>query len=151
VEITREQAIESLERWKRSGATVGLHFAARGGTAASTMLARVTEISSRIVFKNQSSVLCFGLFKARFSYGRVQMLLWPSREGLAEVHGLEIWLDSGHWLFICDVQGLEEKWLEMAGLALATKGPGGLLESEHALDSAFQRSPFTWLGNDENN
>jgi hypothetical protein len=139
MEISREQAIDSLERWKRNGTTVGLYFAARGGTAGSTMLARVTEVSSRVVFKNQSSVLCFGLFKAQFAHGPVQALLWPSRDGLAEVEGLHIWLESGHWLFVCDVHGLEEKWLEVAGLSLGTKSSGGSLESQHHFEPFFQQ------------
>lgn len=130
MEITRKQAIERLEEWKRTGTTLGLCFAARGGTAASTILARITQVSSRITFKNQWAVLHFGLYKALFERSRVQVLLWPSREGIVEVDGLHIWLESGHWLFICDPQGIEEKWLDMAGLTSKAKGPGGLLEGE---------------------
>lgn len=127
MEISRKEAMDSLKRWQQNGTTVGLHFAAHGGTAVPTMLARVAEVSSRIVVKNASSVLNFGVFKARFAYGPLEVLLSPSREGLAEIRGLHIWLESGHWLFICDVQGSEQRWLELAGLALEAKGPSGLL------------------------
>jgi hypothetical protein len=81
-------------------------------------------------------VLCFGLFKARFARDPLQLPLWPAREGLAEIDGLHITLESGHWLFVCDAQGLEEKWLEMTGLALRGKEPGGLLETRRPCNGA---------------
>lgn len=139
MEISREQALECLSRWKQRNTLVGLHFAARGGTAGSTMLARITEVGTRIVFKNESSVLRFALYKARFEFGPVQVLLRPSREGLAEIDGLHIWLESGHWLFVCDGQGVAQDWLESAGLAVAKKR-GRLLESQHESELAFQES-----------
>ena len=61
MEISWQQAIGLLNRWKQDGSAVGLHFAARVGTAGSTMLARIAEISSRIVFKNDSGSFQFGL------------------------------------------------------------------------------------------
>ena len=61
MEISREQAVECLNRWKDSNTVVGLYFAARGGTAGSTMLARIIEVGARIVFKNESTVLRYAL------------------------------------------------------------------------------------------
>jgi hypothetical protein len=137
MKISGEQAIECLNRWKQAGTVVGLHFAARGGTAGSTMLARITEVGARIVFKNESSVLRFALYKAHFEFGPVQVLLRPSREGLAQIDGLHIWLESGHWLFVCDGQGIAQDWLESSGLAAERKS-SGLLESQHDSELAFQ-------------
>lgn len=114
MEIPREKALKILRNWKESQTVVGLHFAARGGTAGSTMLARITEVSSRIIFRSDAAVHSFGLYKARFAFGEVQAMLQPSREGLAEIEGLHIWLESGHWLFICDGTKLNSEWLDSA-------------------------------------
>jgi hypothetical protein len=130
MEISRDQARKELERWKLNRTTLGLHFAGRGGTATSTMLAEITEVSSRIVLKNDSSVLEFSLYKARFESGPLTVLRIPLREGLARVDGLHVWLDSGHWLFICDLQGQGQKWLEFAAKALERNKPRGSLESQ---------------------
>jgi len=119
-----------LHRWKANQTTVGLYFAARGGTAASTMLARITGLGATIVFRNEAKVLRYGLHKARFEYGPVQVLLRPSREGMISVEGLHIWLESGHWLFVCDGERMGQDWLESGDLALAPKKPHGLLESQ---------------------
>jgi hypothetical protein len=115
MEVSRQQALELLKNWERTQTTLGLHFAARGGTAGSTMLARITEVSSRIIFRSDGAVLSFGLYKARFALGKVQAMLRPSREGLAEIEGLHIWLESGHWLFICDGTELGAEWLNFRG------------------------------------
>ena len=123
MEISREQALEHLNRWKLGQTTVGLYFAARGGTAGSTMLARITSVGASLVFRNESTVLRYALYKARFEYGPVQVLLQPSREGLVSISGLHIWLDSGHWLFVCDREGIGENWLQSAGLASKPKKP----------------------------
>lgn len=128
MEISREQALETLNRWKLGQTTVGLYFAARGGTAGSTMLARITGLGATIVFRNESTVLRYALYKARFEYGPVQVLLKPSREGMVSIHGLHIWLESGHWLFVCDGEGIGQNWLQSAGLASKLKKPE-LLES----------------------
>ena len=109
------------------------------------MLAKIANVSSRIVFTNDSSVLCFALHKARFAMGGVQVLLRPSREGLAEIDGLHIWLESGHWMFVCDGRGLGREWLESTSLQRMFKGPGGLLESRplSARSSASSIQGFT--------
>ena len=138
MEISRDQAIEFLKHWKQNETIVGLHFAARGGTAGSTMLAKLTEVSSRVVFRNDLGFLRFSLYKARFAYGRVRVFLHPSREGRAEVEGLHIWLESGHWLFICDSQGLGREWLEATGMQGGVEGPGELLESQPCVEPAMQ-------------
>jgi hypothetical protein len=133
MEITREQALDCLNRWKQSGTTVGLYFAARGGTAGSTMLARITEVGARIVFRNEATVLRYALYKARFDYGPIQVLLRPSREGMVSIDGLHIWLESGHWLFVCDGAGVGQSWLEASGLVTDTKKLSGLLESQEEM------------------
>ena len=130
MEITREEALERLHRWKANQTTVGLYFAARGGTAGSTMLAQITGVGATIVFRNEATVLRYGLYKARFEYGPVQVLLRPSREGLVSIDGLHIWLDAGHWLFVCDGAGIGQNWLEAEGLASEPHKPRGLLESQ---------------------
>ncbi|HKN34135.1 MAG TPA: hypothetical protein VJX16_12930 [Terriglobales bacterium] len=112
------------------GTVLGLQFAGRGGTATSSMLAQITEVSARIVLRNDSSVLQFSLRKARFEYGPVTVLRMPAREGLAQVDGLHVWLESGHWLFICDIQGQGQKWLEFATNSLQQNKAGGSLESQ---------------------
>lgn len=132
MEIPRQQAIALLRRWKQNETTVGLQFAARGGTAGSTMLARVRQVSSRVVFVNESSVLSFGLYQARFALSAVQVMLRPSRDGLRRIDGLHIWLASGHWLFVCDGDGLGSEWLESGGFPMRLKGPKGSLESRAA-------------------
>ena len=121
MEISREEALGWLKRWQQSRATVGLIFAAQGGTAHSAMLAQISEISSRLVFKSASSILGFSLIKARIEHRPVTVLRFPHREGLTQIDGLHIWLESGHWLFICDAQGLGEKWLESATRLLEQK------------------------------
>ena len=130
MEISRDEALSHLERWKQKGTALGVHFAGRGGTAASTLLAQITEVSSRIVLKNDSGVLQLSLYKARFEYGPLTVLRIPAREGLGQMDGLHVWLDSGHWLFICDVQGQAQKWLEFAAKSLQANKPGGSLESQ---------------------
>ena len=129
MEISREEALRALRHWKQSATTVGLIFAARGGTAHSAMLARISEVSSRVVFKAKSSVLGFALYQARFEHRPVTVLRSPRREDLAQIDGLHIWLESGHWLFICDAQGLGEKWLESATKLLEQKGTGRQAEA----------------------
>src|SRR5262249_22597523 len=130
MEISREQALESLNRWKLGQTTVGLYFAARGGTAGSTMLARITSVGATIVFRNESTVLRYALYKARFEYGPVQVLLKPSREGMVSIHGLHIWLDSGHCLFVCACEGISKNWLKSGGLLSKRRKPDELLESQ---------------------
>ncbi len=129
MEISREEAFGTLRRWKRDEVTVGLIFAARGGTAGSAMLAKISELSSRIVFKTESTVLTFALIQAHFELRPLTVLRFPQREGLSQIQGLHVWLDSGHWLFVCDAQGLGNKWLESATLALEQGGPGGPAEA----------------------
>jgi len=114
MEISREDALRALLHWRQSGARVGVIFAARGGTAHSAMLAQITEVSARIVFKTPASVLGFALHQARFEHRPITVLRFPHREGLAQIDGMHIWLESGHWLFICDAQGLGDKWLDSA-------------------------------------
>src|SRR5437879_6645229 len=111
MEISRDQAVAYLERWMGKGTVLGLQFAGRGGTATSSMLAQITEVSSRIVLRNDSSVLQFSLRKARFEYGPVTVLWMPVREALGPVDGLHVWLVSGHWLFISDIQDLGHRLL----------------------------------------
>jgi len=133
MEITREEALERLHRWKANQTTVGLYFAACGGTAGSTMLARITGVGARIVFRNEGTVLRYGLYKARFEYGPVQVLLRPSREGMVSIDGLHMWLESGHWLFVCDCERIGQNWLEADGLASEPDKPRGLQESQAEL------------------
>jgi hypothetical protein len=119
--ISREEGLRWLKRWKKSGTTLGLIFAARGGTAHSAMLAKISEVSSRVVFKSASSLLGFSLIKARLEHRPITVLKFPHRDGLTQIDGLHIWLESGHWLFICDAQGMGEKWLESAAGLLEQK------------------------------
>ena len=140
MEISREEALRSLRHWKQSGATVGLIFAARGGTAHSAMLARITEVSSRVVFKTESSILAFALLQARFEQRPITVLRFPQREGLAQIDGLHIWLEAGHWLVICDPQGMGGKWLESAARMLEQKGPGGPGETPQDSRAALQQA-----------
>jgi hypothetical protein len=140
MEISREQALECLNRWKQANALVGLYFAARGGTAGSTMLARITQVGARIVFRNESTILRYALYQARFEFGPMQVLLRPSRDAMVEIEGLHIWLESGHWLFICDGEGVGQRWLESSGLAAQPKKPGGLLESQGEQQFAFEKA-----------
>ena len=139
MEISREQAIECLNRWKTSNTLVGLYFAARGGTASSRMLARITEVGARITFRNESTVLHYGLYQARFEYRGLQVLLRPSRDAMVSIDGLHIWLESGHWLFVCDGEGVGQSWLESAGFTIEQKGSGGLLESQAEQEFAFEK------------
>lgn len=138
MEITRDEALELLNRWKANQTKVGLYFAARGGTAGSTMLARITEVGARIVFRNEGTILRYGLYKARFEYGPVRVLLRPSRAGMVSIEGLHIWLESGHWLFVCDGGAIGQRWLEADGLARSPNKPRGLLESQEAAGLALQ-------------
>jgi hypothetical protein len=140
MEISREEALSSLRRWKQSGTLVGLIFAARGGTAHSAMLAQISEVSSQVMFKAESSLLGFSLIKARFERRPITVLRFPRREGLTQIDGLHIWLESGHWLFICAAQGLGEKWLESATKLLEQNGPGGPPASPHGSRAAHQRA-----------
>jgi len=137
MEISREEALRSLRRWQQSGTTVGLIFAARGGTAHSAMLAQISEVSSRVVFKAESSILGFALIKARFELRPITVLRTPQREGLAQINGMHIWLESGHWLFICDAHGLGEKWLESATRMLDQRCPGGPVDSSNDSRAAY--------------
>jgi hypothetical protein len=139
MEITRENALERLNRWRRNRTTVGLYFAARGGTAGSTMLAQITDVGATIVFRNEGTVLRYGLYKARFEYGPLQVLLKPSREGMVSIDGLHIWLESGHWLFVCDGESIGQNWLESARLASEPMKPGWLLESQAEREFAFRK------------
>jgi hypothetical protein len=140
MEISREQALTSLRRWQQSGTTLGLIFAARGGTAHSAMLAQISEVSSRVVFKAESSILGFSLLKVRFERRPITVLRFPHREGLTQIDGLHIWLESGHWLFICDAQGMGEKWLETASKLLEQKRPGGPTESPQGSRAAHPQA-----------
>ncbi len=56
-------------------------------------------------------------------------------EGLAQIHGLHIRLDSVHWLFVCDARGLGNKWLESAALALDQGGSGEQTEPRNGIRS----------------
>jgi hypothetical protein len=133
MDITREEALERLNRWKQSQTKVGLYFAARGGTAGSTMLARITDVGATIVFRNHATVLRYALYKARFEFGPVQVLLRPSREGMVSIEGLHVWLESGHWLFVCDGADIGQNWLEAAGLVSEPNNPSGLLKSQEKM------------------
>ncbi len=135
MEISREEALETLRRWQMRGETVGLIFAARGGTAGSAMLAAITEISSRIVFKTDSSVLTFGLYKSHFELRPLTVLRFPHRDGLAQIQGLHIWLESGHWLFVCEAGESGKKWLETATQALEQAGSNEPEESSRSAHS----------------
>ena len=130
MEISREHALECLRRWKDHNTLVGLYFAARGGTAFSSMLARIADVGASIVFKNESAILRYALDQARFEYRPVQVLLRPSREGMVTIDGLHVWLESGHWLFVCDGEGVAHDWLEASGLTVVPKKTSGLLESQ---------------------
>jgi hypothetical protein len=138
MEISRERALKCLNRWKDRNTLVGLFFAARGGTAGSTMLARISEVGARIVFKSDSAILRYALYQSRFEYGPMQVLLRPSRDGMATIDGLHVWLETGHWLFVCDGEGVAQNWLDATGLA-AEPGKGcGLLKSESDREPALQ-------------
>src|SRR5262245_58533181 len=64
MEISRDKALECLNRWKDRGTLVGLYFAARGGTAFATMLARITEVGATLVFRNEATLLRYASFNA---------------------------------------------------------------------------------------
>jgi hypothetical protein len=96
------------------------------------MLARITEVGARIVFRNEGTELRYALYKARFDFGPMQVLLRPSRESMVSIAGLHIWLESGHWLFVCDGAGVGQSWLEATGLASDPK-KGGLPESQEEM------------------
>jgi hypothetical protein len=130
MEISREQALKCLNSWKDRGTLVGLYFAARGGTAFSTMLARITEVGATLVFRNEATLLRYALLQARFEFRPVQVFLKPSREGMREIDGLHITLESGHWLFVCDGEGVAQDWLAASGIVTIQKKSGGLLESQ---------------------
>jgi hypothetical protein len=130
MEISREEALECLNRWKERGTLVGLYFAARGGTAFSTMLARVTEVGATLVLRNEAALLRYALCQAKFEFRPVQVFLKPSREGMREIDGLHITLESGHWLFVCDGEGVAQDWLAASGMMTIRKKTGGLLESQ---------------------
>ena len=127
--------MECLNRWKDCGTLVGLYFAARGGTAFSTMLARITEVGATLVLRNEATLLRYSLCQARFEFRPVQVFLKPSREGMRQIDGLHITLESGHWLFVCDGEGVAQEWLAASGIMTIQKKSGGLLESqtEHEL------------------
>lgn len=123
MEISREQAIEFLRHLKETETTVGVYFAACGGTAGTTMLARISEVTWRVVFTNKSSALRFALLQTRFEYAPITVVRIPARGGLLQVEGLHIWLESGHWLFVCDVKGQGKRWLKAAANALEEQNP----------------------------
>ena len=130
MEISREKALECLNRWKDRNTLVGLYFAARGGTAFSTMLARITEVGATLVLRNEATLLRYSLCHAKFEFRPVQVFLRPSREGMREIDGLHITLESGHWLFVCDGEGVAQDWLAASGMMTIRKKSGGLLESQ---------------------
>jgi hypothetical protein len=118
MEISRDQAIELLKHLKKTETTVGVYFAACGGTAGTTMIARISEVSWRVVFIGTSSVLRFTLLQTRFEYAPITVVRVPMRGGLLQIEGLHMWLESGHWLFVCDVNGRGKKWLKAVANAL---------------------------------
>jgi hypothetical protein len=138
MEISREQALKCLNRWKDRNTLVGLYFAARGGTAFSTMLARITEVGASIVFKTDSAILRYALYQSRFEYGPVQVMVRPSRDAMVTIDGLHVWLESGHWLFVCDGEGVAQDWLASSGMMTIRKKTGGLLESQPEQELVFQ-------------
>jgi hypothetical protein len=140
MEISRSEALNCLNRWKERGTLVGLYFAARGGTAFSTMLARITEVGATLVLRNEASLLRYALSQAKFEFRPVQVFLKPSREGMREIDGLHITLESGHWLFVCDGEGVAQDWLAAAGIVTIQKKSGGLLESQAELGLVSRES-----------
>ncbi|SRR5579883_1814696 len=111
MEITKDQAREALKQWQENSTTVALLFSARSGTAGVTMTATITHVSARIVFKNEFTILRFVLDRARYEYGPLMFFRFPAREGLAQVNGLHIYLESGHRLFIANSQQNGVHWL----------------------------------------
>ncbi len=140
MEIAKEQAIEALKRWQEHGATVALWFAARGGTAGVTMLARITRVSGGIVFRNESSVLRFALHKARYEYGPLLFFRFPAKEGAAQINGMHIYLESGHWLFVCDDELKGARWLKALSEALESDDPKQLESGDTELACRFKHS-----------
>ena len=140
MEISREKALECLNRWKDGNTLVGLYFAARGGTAFSTMLARITEVGATLVVRNEATLLRYSLCQAKFEFRPVQVFLRPSREGMREIDGLHITLESGHWLFVCDGEGVAQDWLAASGMMPAPKKSEGLLESQAEQEPAFKEN-----------
>ena len=140
MEISKQQGVDLMKRWKQDETTVGLHFAARGGTAGSTMLAKIAEVSSRIVFKNDSGSFHFTLYKARFADGPVRAFPTPREKAVVEIHGLHIWLESGHWLFISEANGLAPDWLVTDHVKGRLKGSGGQFDAQHDADAALKRT-----------
>ena len=138
MEMSREQAIDLLAQWKHTGITVGIYFAASGGTVVTTMLAQISHVSSRIVLTTGSGLLRFALYRARFEYSPLTVLQIPASEGVSHIDGLHIWLESGHWLFVCDVKGQGARWLRASAQALGQGSSEGSLPTEEELESTLR-------------
>lgn len=135
-ELDREAAIQHLTRWQQDGISVGAYFAVAGAIAGVTMLARIAEISVRIVLSSEDASLSFSLKDARFEYGPLQVFSFPSKrgpavalthlpQGLLSADGLHIRLQSGHSLFLCDSRALGPHWLSLVAGSMGELGPGG--------------------------
>ena len=136
--MSREQAIDLLAQWEQTGITVGIYFAASGGTVVTTMLGQISHVSSRIVLTTESGLLRFALYRARFEYSPLSVLQIPAREGVSQTDGLHIWLESGHWLFVCDVKGQGKRWLRVSAQACGQGSSEGSLPSEEEFESMLQ-------------
>ncbi|MFN7948412.1 MAG: hypothetical protein U0Z53_23880 [Blastocatellia bacterium] len=128
MQISREQAIEWLQKWRREEITLWVNFTAGAGAAGLMMLAQITDVSACLVFRSEAAILRIALDKARFEYGPLQALLIPSglgvvaavsarkQTGLAPGDGLHIRLESGLSLFICENTGQGQHALDAAEL-----------------------------------
>jgi len=140
MEITKEQAFERLKRWCDAGTTLGAYLGGPSATVGLTMLARIAELSVRIVLESESTVLCLSLDKARFQCGPLQVLSLPSKlgpavaithlpGGLLAADGLHIRLEPGFVPFLCECRERGRDWLNSAAAAMAEPDLGGVLKS----------------------
>ena len=133
MEITKDKALEMLKLWHHKGTTVALWFAAKGGTAMSAMQATITGLSATIVFRSETSLLSFALYQARFEYGPLEFMRFPLREGLSQINGLHIYLESGHRLFVCDDRQQGQRWMEFVDAMLKSHRQDEMESHEHQI------------------
>src|ERR1041385_4976399 len=83
MDITKERAFEQLEQWQKEGLSLGSYFGVPKAVVGLTMIARITEVSIRLVLINEASIFSFSLDNARYQFGPLQVLSFPSTRGPA--------------------------------------------------------------------
>jgi hypothetical protein len=118
-----------LKRWQEQRAALCVYFAAHNAGAGSVMRAQIADVSRCLVLRNEGTVLRLDLESAQFKYGPLQVLLMPSDfgraaaisqrpDGILGQNGLNIILDSGHSVFLCESQKAGSDWLAFADTVL---------------------------------